>query len=186
MGALNLIGIKSTSYINGAILFIQIAIVLAGFVIWANFLMKAGHGITALVSTAPFRFESFSGLLQASSLAIFSFLGFDAVTTMAEESVNPRRDIPRAMMICTCIGFSIMLITGYLGVLLFPDWRQLISDQDWLNATLFNAANLTGGDLFGLIYTFGFILAMVITNLVGTAAATRLLYGIGRDGSKHT
>jgi putrescine importer len=182
MGALNLLGIKSTSYINSAILFIQIVIVLVGFIIWANFLMKAGHGINSLVSIAPFRFESFSGLLQASSLAIFSFLGFDAVTTMAEESVNPRRDIPRAMMICTCIGFSIMLITGYLGVLLFPDWHQLISDQSWISATLFNAANLTGGDLFDLIYTFGFILAMVITNLVGTAAATRLLYGIGRDG----
>lgn len=182
MGALNLIGIKSTSYINTAILLIQIVIVLAGFVIWASFLMKSGHGVSSLVSAAPFRFESYSGLLQASSLAIFSFLGFDAVTTMAEESVNPRRDIPRAMMICTCIGFSIMFLSGYLGVLLYPSWRELISDQGWLNATLFNAAKLTGGDLFGLIYTVGFILAMMITNLVGTAAATRLLYGIGRDG----
>ncbi len=182
MGALNLIGIKSTSYINSAILFIQIIIVLAGFVIWAKFLMKDGHGINSLVHISPFRFESFSGLLQASSLAIFSFLGFDAVTTMAEESVNPRKDIPRAMMICTCIGFSIMFITGYLGMLLFPNWRELISDQGWLNATLFNAAKLTGGASFGVIYTCGFILAMVITNLVGTAAATRLLYGIGRDG----
>lgn len=182
MGTLNLIGIKSTSYINSAILFIQVVIVLAGFVIWANYLMKSGHGINSLVSVAPFRFESYSGLLQASSLAIFSFLGFDAITTMAEESVNPRRDIPRAMMICTCIGFSIMLLSGYLGVLLFPNWRELISDQSWVNATLFNAAKLTGGDLFGMTYTFGFILAMMITNLIGTAAATRLLYGIGRDG----
>lgn len=182
MGALNLIGIKSTSYINSAILFIQIAIVLAGFLIWVSFLMKSGHGVNSLVSVTPFHFESYSGLLQASSLAIFSFLGFDAVTTMAEESVNPRRDIPRAMMICTCIGFSIMFLSGYLGVLLFPNWREFISDQSWLNATLFHAAKLTGGDQFGLIYTFGFILAMMITNLVGTAAASRLLYGIGRDG----
>jgi amino acid transporter len=182
MGALNLIGIKSTSYINSAILFIQIAIVMAGFVIWANFLMKSGHGLNSLISVTPFHFESYSGLLQASSLAIFSFLGFDAVTTMAEESVHPRRDIPRAMMICTCIGFSIMFLSGYLGVLLFPSWRELIADQGWLNTTLFNAAKLTGGDLFGLIYTFGFILAMMITNLVSTAAASRLLYGIGRDG----
>ena len=157
-------------------------IVSAGFVIWANYLMKSGHGVNSLVSVAPFQFSSFSGLLKASSLAIFSFLGFDAVTTMAEESVNPRRDIPRAMMICTCIGFTIMFLSGYLGVLLFPNWRELISDQSWLNATLFHAASLTGGELFGLIYTVGFILAMLITNLVGTAAASRLLYGIGRDG----
>lgn len=182
MGTLNLIGIKSTSYINSVILFIQIVIVLAGYVIWANYLMKSGHGANALLSETPFRFESYSGLLQASSLAIFSFLGFDAVTTMAEESVNPRKDVPRAMMICTCIGFSIMFLTGYIGVLLIPNWRELFADQSWLGATLFNAAKLTGGDLFGLIYTFGFVLAMMITNLVGTAAATRLLYAIGRDG----
>lgn len=182
MGALNLIGIKSTSYINSVILFIQIAIVLAGFTIWANFLMKTGHGVNSLLSTVPFRFESYSGLLQASSLAIFSFLGFDAVTTMAEESINPRRDIPKAMMICASLGFCIMFLSGYLGVLLLPNWHKLISDQSWLNATLFNSAKMTGGDLFGLIYTVGFVLAMMITNLVGTAAATRLLYGIGRDG----
>src|SRR3990167_420382 len=71
MGALNLIGIKSTSYISSAILLIQIAIVLAGFVIWANFLMKSGHGVNSLISVSPFQFESYSGLLQASSLAIF-------------------------------------------------------------------------------------------------------------------
>lgn len=181
MGGLNLIGIKSTSYINSAILFIQIGIVIAGFVIWANFLMKSGHGVNSLVSVTPFKFESYSGLLQASSLAIFSFLGFDAVTTMAEESINPRIDIPRAMIICTCIGFTIMFLSGYLGVLLYPNWHELILDQGWLNATLFKAAQLTGGDIFGLVYTIGFILAMMITNLVGTAAAARLLYGIGRD-----
>lgn len=181
MGILNLLGIKSTSYLNGFFLLIQIAIVVIGFVIWITCLMKAGGGLSALISGAPFHFDSYSGLLQASSLAIFSFLGFDAVTTMAEESVNPRKDIPRAMMICTCIGFTIMFITGYLGVLLFPNWREMVSDQGWMNATLFNAAKMTGGDLFSFIYTLGFILAMVITNLVGTAAATRLLYGIGRD-----
>lgn len=182
MGVLNLIGIKSTSYINSVILFIQIIIVLLGFVVWTKFLMKTGHGIGSLVHTMPFHFSTYSGLLQASSLAIFSFLGFDAVTTMAEESVNPRKDIPRAMLICTCIGFAIMFVTGYLGMLLYPNWHELISNQGWVNATLFNAAKLTGGDSFSLIYTCGFISAMVITNLVGTAAATRLLYGIGRDG----
>lgn len=182
MGLLNLIGIKSTSYINSAILLLQVGIVVAGFVIWTTFLMKSSRSAHSLFSLAPFQFDTFSGLLQASSLAIFSFLGFDAVTTMAEESVNPRRDIPRAMMICTCIGFTIMFVTGYLGVLLFPNWQTLITDQSWLDAALFNAAKLTGGDLFVLMYTVGFILAMVITNLVGTAAAARLLYGIGRDG----
>jgi putrescine importer len=180
MGLLNLIGIKSTSFFSSAMLLIQIVIVLLGFAIWIYFLSHT-KGVGSLFSIKPFHFESITGVIQASSLAIFSFLGFDAVTTLAEESVNPRKDIPRAMLLCTCIGFAIMFLTGYLGVLLVPDWKNLISDPSWINATLFNVAEMTGGQSFAFVYTVGFIFAMVVTNLVGTAAATRLLYGMGRD-----
>lgn len=181
MGLLNLIGIKAASYFSAAILIIQIVIVLLGFYMWASYLMSSSNNISSLISMAPFKFQSISGVIQASSLAIFGFLGFDAVTTLAEESINPQKDIPRAMFICVCIGFLFMFVTGYLGVLIVPDWESLLVDQGWLNATLFYLAKMTGGDLFALIYTVGFILAMVVTNLVGTTAATRLLYGMGRD-----
>lgn len=182
MGLLNLIGIKSTTFFGAILLFIQVLVVIAGFIIWSIFITDNAKHIHNLFNLNPFHFESVKGVIEASSLAIFSFLGFDAVTTLAEESVNPRKDIPRAMMICTCIGFSIMFLTGYLGMLVIPDWKNLIADQDWVNATLFHVAKLTGGDVFAMLYTVGFILAMVVTNLVGTTAATRLLYGMGRDG----
>lgn len=182
MGLFNLIGIRSTTLIGSILLAIQIVVVLAGFVIWSTYISDNGSNIGNLFSTKPFQFDSFKGIIEASSLAIFSFLGFDAVTTLAEESVNPRKDIPKAMMLCTCIGFAIMFLTGYLGVLVVSGWKELSSDQNWVNATLFHVAKLTGGDTFAIIYTVGFILAMVVTNLVGTAAATRLLYGMGRDG----
>jgi putrescine importer len=181
MGILNLIGIKSTAFFSSAMLIIQMVVVLLGFAIWTYFITHHAKSLGSLFSLKPFHFGSITGVIQASSLAIFSFLGFDAVTTLAEESVNPRKDIPRAMLLCTCIGFSIMFVTGYLGVLLLPDWKNLMSDPSWINATLFNLAKITGGQSFAFIYTVGFILAMVITNLVGTAAATRLLYGMGRD-----
>lgn len=183
MGLLNLIGIRSTTFIGSILLLIQVAIVLAGLAIWIFFITKGTGNFASLFSLTPLHFESITGVIQASSLAIFSFLGFDAVTTLAEESINPRKDIPRAMLICTCIGFAIMFLTGYLGVLMMPDWKNLISDPSWINATLFNLAQMSGGDAFAWIYTVGFILAMIITNLVGTTAATRLLYGMGRDST---
>lgn len=181
MGLLNLIGIRSTTFFGSVLLLIQTLIVLLGFTIWIMFIIRNAHHMQALFSMKPFHFESMKGVIQASSLAIFSFLGFDAVTTLAEEAVNPQKDIPRAMLMCTGIGFIIMFITGYLGVLIVPDWKNLITDSNWVNAALFDLAKTTGGDRFALIYTLGFISAMVITNLVGTAAATRLLYGMGRD-----
>lgn len=179
---LNLIGIKIASLINSVLLMIQLMIVVTGFVLWVIYMVKTSGSYGALLDYKPFQYGSLSGVLQASSLAIFSFLGFDAVTTLAEESVDPRKDIPRAMLICTCIGFAIMFVTGYLGVLLLPNWKILFHDQGWLTATLFNVNRYAGGSTFSFIYSIGFILAMVVTNLVGMVAATRLLYGMGRDG----
>lgn len=182
MGLLNLVGIRSTAWFSSLILAVQILIVLAGFGIWMNFITHGFHHPGRLFSTVPFHTGSMSGLLQASSLAIFSFLGFDAVTTLAEEAKNPRRDIPKAMLLCTSIGFFFMFFTGYLGVLAIPEWKHLMVNQEWVDASLFHLAKMTGGESFAAIYTAGFILAMVVTNLVGTTAATRLLYGMGRDG----
>ena len=181
MGFVNLIGIKSSTFFSSIMLMIQLLIVILGFAVWINFIVNTNHSLNSLISMRPFHFDTVTGVIQASAIAIFSFLGFDAITTLAEESINPRKDIPRAMLICTCIGFSIMFITGYLGVLAMPNWNEYASNPNWTNAALFELAKMTGGDTFALIYTLGFILAMVTCNLVGTTAVTRLLYGMGRD-----
>jgi putrescine importer len=181
MGYLNLKGIKATMNISTVLLVVQVIVVLAGFAVWILYIVNHTAGFYSLFSLKPFHFESLGSVIQASSLAIFGFLGFDAVTTLAEESVNPRKDIPRAMLICACVGFAVMFITGYLGVLTIPDWMALSLDSSWVNAALFHVANMTGGSTFSVVYTLGFILAMVVSNLVGTTAASRLLFGMGRD-----
>jgi len=181
MGFLNLIGIKSSTFFSSAILLIQIVVVFFGFAIWTRFIIHSTHSFHSLFSLAPFHFQSMKNVIQASALAIFSFLGFDAVTTLAEESINPKKDIPRAMLICTCIGFLIMFVTGYLGVLALPNWNQFTTNDSWSNSVLFNLVKTTGGNIFSIIYTLGFILAMATCNLVGTTSVTRLLYSMGRD-----
>lgn len=111
-GCLNIIGIKPTVLLNILLLLIQVIIVLAGLVIWSIYIVKNSNGFSGLFSLKPFHYETISGVIEASSLAIFSFLGVDAVTTLAEEAVDPRKDIPRAMFICITIGFLIMFITA--------------------------------------------------------------------------
>lgn len=178
MGILNILGMRLTSYFSCLVLIVQLAIVIMGFLFWTKYI----HSSSSLLSLEPFHFSSISGLIQAGSIAIFSFLGFDAITTLAEESVNPKKDIPSAMMLCAGIGFIIMFITGYLGVLMVPDWKHLSSSQEWVNTVLFNLASISGGHVFAFIYAIGFILAMVVTNLVGTTSSSRLLFSMGRDG----
>jgi len=181
MGYFNLTGIKLTAKIGFWILLIEIAIVFAGFIIWSYFIVKH-RGLGMLLSWQPLHFTSYQGLAAAVSLAVFSYLGFDAISTMAEEAIDPVKFVPKAIYLTLGIGCLTMFLSGYLGVLTIPNWEQHLQNKDWENATLFHVAKLTGGDFFAGIYTIGFIMAMVVTNIVGTAAGSRLLFGMGRDG----
>jgi len=178
MGAINLLGVKISANFGLVVLVIGFCIVIGGFVVWSHAIANSG---ISFFSWRPFHFQSYNGLIQASSLAVFSFLGFDAITTLAEEAANPKRDIPRAIFISLFIGCFTMVITGYLGMLLLPNWMKLASDKSWVDATLFMLAQSTGGGLFTLIYTLGFILAMAVTNIVGMASGARLLFAMGRE-----
>ena len=75
-----------------------------------------------------------------------------------------------------------MIITGYIGLLVIPNWAEYAGDANWISTTLFYVSSLTGGKYFAVFYTSGFLLAMFVFNIVGTAAGARLLFGMGRDG----
>lgn len=131
-------------------------LVLGEFVVWASILVWAkavhldGFGTGTLFSTQPFQFESLSSLIAATSLAVFSFLGFDAITTLSEETRRPKRDIPRAIYWCIGIGTLTMFMCGYVGMLAIPDWKEHISDETWMNTVLFQVSKMTGGEGFAI------------------------------------
>ena len=119
--------------IGAVLLLIQILVVIAGFVVWSIFISDDGKHIANLFSLKPFHFESVKGIIEASSLAIFSFLGFDAVTTLPEESVNPRKDIPRAMLAIFINMRSMTMlcstIWGVIGLLYYFIKFKVVSNQ---------------------------------------------------------
>jgi putrescine importer len=140
-----------------------------------------GMGTGALISSEPFHFKDLSSLGAATSLAVFSYLGFDAITTLAEETNHPKRDIPKAIYLSVCIGALTMFLSGYIGMLVIPDWGKYIGDINWVNTTLFQVSKMTGGDFFSVFFTAGYLTELGVFNLVATAAGARLLYGMGRD-----
>lgn len=121
-------------------------------------------------------------LALATSIALSSFLGFDAITTLAEEANHPKRDIPRAIFLTIIIGGFTLFITGYIGMLAIPNWQHLSMNPSWAGSALFYVAKLTGGKWFSVFYTLGFLLAMAVFNIVSITAGSRLLFGMGRDG----
>ncbi|MGJ7920828.1 APC family permease [Neobacillus sp. LXY-4] len=180
-GLLNLFGVELISKMGLGLLILGEFVVWVSILVWANAVHSDGVGTGTLLSTQPFEFASISSLAAATSLAIFSFLGFDAITTLAEETKRPKRDIPRAIYWCIGIGTITMVACGYFGMLVVPDWQSHINDETWVNTVLFQVSKMTGGEGFGIFFTAGYLTELAVFNLVATAAGARLLYGMGRD-----
>ncbi len=181
IGLLNLFGVELMSKMGLWFLILGEFVVWTCILVWGKAVHFDGVGTGTLLSTLPFHFDSVTGLVAATSLAVLSFLGFDAITTLAEETHNPKRDIPKAIFWCVGIGLVTMVTCGYVATLVIPDWRSHIADENWMNTVLFQVSKMTGGDLFGLFFTAGYLSSLAIFNLVATAAGARLLYGMGRD-----
>ncbi|MFB6469113.1 APC family permease [Cytobacillus sp. Hz8] len=89
--------------------------------------------------------------------------------------------MPKAIFWCVGIGTLTMFVCGYVGMLVVPDWKDYIGNENWMNTVLFQVSKMTGGEGFGIFFTAGYLTELAVFNLVATAAGARLLYGMGRD-----
>jgi amino acid transporter len=181
MGMLNLFGVELMAKLGLWMVAIGELVVFIAFFVW-GYAVSAHHvGVGTLASALPFQFSSFGALATATSVCVLSYLGFDAITTLAEETNHPKRDVPRAIYGSVVVGAITMILTGYLAMLVIPNWKQLISQPGWADTALMKVSEIAGGRGFAAFYTAGFLLAMGVFNVVATAAGARLLYGMGRD-----
>ncbi len=155
-----------------------IVFVFVGFCIMA---LNNGVGAGTVFSMDPFyRPEtfSFSALIAGSAIACFSFLGFDSITTMAEEAVNPRKDIGIAAIAACFIGGMIFILQAYVAQLVWPDYTTF----ETADTALFEVAQLAGGRSLAVLYTIAVIISTATAGVAGQSSAARLIYGMGRDG----
>ncbi|WP_235010526.1 APC family permease [Arthrobacter sp. SLBN-112] len=106
----------------------------------------------------------------------YSFLGFDAVTTFSEETINPRRTVPRAIMLVALIGGGIFVAVSYVTQLVHPG--DVFEDSTSVASPI---ALQIGGQLFGAVFLAGLVVAQFASGLAAQASASRLLYAMGRD-----
>jgi putrescine importer len=132
------------------------------------------------LSFKPFISESasISLLLNGAAILCFSFLGFDAVTTMAEETLKPEKTIPKGILIIACTGGALFITVSYFAQLLFPS-ASLFHDLEGASAEI---AYKIGGQLFQSIFVAAALTSTIASGLVSHMSASRLLYAIGKDG----
>ena len=180
MTVLNLAGVKSSSNTN-KVLLIVMSVVVAFFVVLAIKFLYGGQGWAGLFSLQPLydpkTFNSHK-ILTATSFAALTYIGFDGVTTLAEDVENPKRNVLLAVVL-TCIFAGVCSgIEAYLGARVWPDWRSFPN----LETAFMDICSRVGGA--ALFNAMGFILIVAAfgSGLTGTLGAARLLFGMGRDG----
>src|SRR5437762_10240415 len=176
---LNLRGIKATTLANKVLLaFMSLVIVL--FIILAVIYLSHHDGWSGLFSIQPFynpsTFDSHK-IWTATSFAALTYIGFDGLTTLAEEVQNPKRNVLLAtVLVCLFTGVLGGLLV-YLAQLVWPDWHAFPN----LETAFMDVCRRVGG-----VYLFNgmgliLILAAFGSALTGGLGAARLLFGMGRD-----
>jgi putrescine importer len=176
---LNLRGIRSTARANQVLLVLMFG-VLFTFIALAIKYIFVRQGVSGLFSIQPFyRPGTFHipAIASATSFAALTYLGFDAVTTMAEDVKNPRRNVLlAAVFVCVFTGlFGGLLV--YLGHLVWPNYMTFTNvDTAFIDVT---------GRVGGVALLKATALLLVVANIGGgltcQVGAARLLFGMGRE-----
>jgi len=176
---INYFGIEMTARTNKIfIVFEAIVLILflvIGITAIANGTNGASFSIDPLFNSDNF---SFSLVLGATSIAVLSFLGFDAISTLSEESKGGPKTIGRGMVFSLLIVGVLFIVQTWVAALIVPDFESF-SDLD---SAFYDTAAIAGGPWLGVTTAVATVLAWGIADaLVAQAAISRLLFSMGRD-----
>lgn len=175
---INLFSVNVTANFNNLLVTFQMLVIII-FVILVITGLNHGEGTGRVLSIQPF-FHSdiqLTSLISGATILCFSFLGFDAVTTLAEETANPTATIPRAIFLTALVGGILFIGASYFTQSYFPD----ISRFSDVEATSPEIALYVGGKLFQAFFLAGTVTGTLASGLSSHASVSRLLYVMGRD-----
>lgn len=179
MTVLNLIGVKASSNANKVLLAIM-SVVVAAFIILALKYLYGSQGWAGLFSLQPIydpkTFDAHK-ILKASSFAALTYIGFDGVTTLAEDVENPKRNVLLAVVLTCIFAGACSGVEAYLGARVWPDWHTF---PNFETAFMDICSRVGGRFMFNAMGTI-LIVAAFGSGLTGTLGAARLLFGMGRD-----
>ncbi|MFJ2575549.1 APC family permease [Kitasatospora aureofaciens] len=181
--ALNLIGVRTAAVVGFAVLAMEIA-VLAVFVVAAVVALVqdgARRGWdTPFTAVGAF---SLTAVISAVSVAVLSYLGFDAIATFVEEAVGASAAVARAVLWCLALAGVLFVAQTYLAALLEPMTpQQLAADPVAQGSAFYDTVESGVGHWLHVLVAAGKAIGAAFAALAGQAAAGRLVFAMGREG----
>ncbi|MGY1595167.1 APC family permease [Geodermatophilus sp. SYSU D00708] len=178
----NWFGIEFTARVNKIMLVAEL-IVLAIFLVIGIVALASGEGrgfdFSPIYNSDTFSLELVFG---AVSIAVLSFLGFDGISTLAEENRESARSIGKAMIAALALAGTLFIVQTWVAALLVPDPDTLIAQGDAAGTAFYDAAEVAGGAWLSTLTAIATAIAWGFANsLVAQAATSRLLFAMARD-----
>ena len=169
-------GIRESAEANNTMVILKIAAIFAFIIAGAHYVRPGNWH--------PFAPQGWSGILTGGSIIFFTYIGFDSVSTAAEEAKNPQRDLPigiiATLVVCTIlyVGVAIVL-TGIVP------WQSLLDDAAPVVNSLKKLTLATGSHSLHWVrlgVLFGAMMGMISSLLVFQLGQARVWFAMSRDG----
>jgi APA family basic amino acid/polyamine antiporter len=173
-------GIRESARFNAVMVGIKILVL--------TFFIVVGFTYVQPANWTPFAPNGFAGISAGAAIVFFAYIGFDAVSTVAEETRNPRRNLPigiiASLIICTI--FYAVVACVFTGLISYPDLKaKLATEQaEPLTMALQHVGQQFNTDLgwaIGIV-AFGSVVAHTAVLLVFQLGQPRIFFSMARDG----
>ncbi|MDF3001970.1 MAG: amino acid transporter [Bacillota bacterium] len=173
----NILGVDLMSKCSWILFALQIVVIIAFLVCTIRLWINETIHFNTISFYNPQSFN-LSGILQATGIVILSYLGFDAISTLAEETVKPEKNVGKAIIYAILlIGLIFIVITFFCGIA-YPNYQELNVDSAFIDIVDF-----VGGSWLTVLTTFTLVLSFgIATCQASQAAVSRVLFAMGRDG----
>ena len=169
-------GIRESAEANNTMVILKIAAILAFIIAGVNFIHPSNWH--------PFAPNGWSGILTGGSIIFFTYIGFDSVSTAAEEARNPQRDLPigiiATLVVCTVLYIGVaVVLTGIVP------WQTLIDDAAPVVNSMKKLTLATGSTSLHWVrlgVLFGAMMGMISSLLVFQLGQARVWFAMSRDG----
>ena len=183
-------GTKSAATANNMIVLLKVSAVL--FVIiagaffintdnWHPFIPEATQIIEKETTHNAY---GLTGIVSGAAAIFFAYVGFDAVSTQAGEAINPKKDVPFAiiasLLICTFLYILVSLVLT--GMMNYQDFNPLGKYPDAIKAPVAYAFDIAGQGWAGLIITIAATVGLISVLMVMIMGQSRIFLGMSKDG----
>jgi amino acid transporter len=174
----NFRGMAESSALNMLCTFLEVTGLLIVILVSAFFLLGGATNVAstaAPVATQPGNI--WISVLQGASLAFYAFIGFEDIVNVSEEVKNPERNVPRAILLALSIAGLIYILVSWLAT-------QVLSPSELAasGAPLLDVVKRAQPNFPAVVFTLIALFAVLNTALLNFVTASRLLFGMSREG----